>query len=328
MSYTYIFGPVASSRLGYSLGLDLLGKRICSMDCLYCEVGKTDTLTTERAPYVPAEVILEELERWAQENTDRPDHVTLGGSGEPCLNSELAQIISGCRRILPDTPVAVLTNAVALDDSNVIAALMDADVVLPSMDSLVESEFRKLNRPCGGVTAEHVRKGVLSFAAAYTGTIFLEILLVQGINDSDENLALLKEFVRELDPDRVDVTTISRPGTLDTIRPVTKEQRTTWCDAFENCLTRPDSPGTVFLRTGQRADFVERDLEAAADMLLRSLQRRPQTPGQLAMALALSLEKVEAALALLEQRGTVQRTTLSQNAAPPHDVDEPFYSCQ
>ncbi len=102
MPLAHVFGPVASGRLGRSLGLDLLGGRVCSMDCLYCEVGATDVHTCERAPYVPARVLLDELARWRDaEAAIRLDHVTLGGSGEPCLNSDLARIIAGCRDILP-----------------------------------------------------------------------------------------------------------------------------------------------------------------------------------------------------------------------------------
>ena len=86
MVYKYVFGPVMSGRLGRSLGLDLLGGRVCSMDCVYCEVGATRDLTTERKPYVPARDILNELAAWKAEGLAVPDMVTLGGMGEPCLD--------------------------------------------------------------------------------------------------------------------------------------------------------------------------------------------------------------------------------------------------
>ncbi len=326
MAFTYIFGPVASSRLGRSLGLDLLGKRICSMDCLYCEVGRTDELTLVRAPYVPADVLLEELEQWRDGNTIFPDHVTLGGAGEPCLNSELGAIIRGCRRILPEVPVAVLTNSTLMADPAVREELALADVVLPSLDSLVEEEFNKLNRPCGGLTAAGIAESLLQFRRMFGGKIFLEILLAQGVNDSEENLALLREFVTRLGPDRVDVTTLSRPGAYPVARPVAPEVRERWCGEFATfCPQERETPGTVFLRTGQRADHVERDQKTVADMVARSLRRRPQTPGQLALSLALPLERVEHALAVLLHEGIIHS---AQGMTEHPETHEPFYSCQ
>lgn len=325
MDFTYIFGPVASSRLGLSLGLDLLGQRVCSMDCLYCEVGRTDNLTLARAPYVSADVLLAELTRWKNEQHATPDHITLGGAGEPCLNSELGKIIDGCHFLFPQIPVAVLTNGTLLSDDAVCAELRKADVVLPSMDSLVEEEFLQLNRPCGGLNAAQIAEDLLAFNKTYDGKIFLEILLVKGINDSEENQALLHDFVRRLTPDRVDVTTLSRPGAYPVAKPVAKDVKKAWCDALNSCIGS-EFPGTVFFRTGQRADLVERDLEAATDMVLRSLQRRPQMPSQLAMALSLPLEKVEAVIEILLLHKTIYCSENKDSTFA--DAQEPFYTCQ
>lgn len=326
MTFAYVFGPVASSRLGHSLGLDLLGKRICTMDCLYCEVGRTDTLTCERAPYVPAEAILNELAAWRNQNpATHVDHVTLGGSGEPTLNSDLARIIEGCKKIMPDVPVAVLTNATLMHLDEVRAELAMADVVLPSLDSLVESEFRAINRPAKGLTAQLIADSLLSFRKQYGGQIFLEILLSLGINDSEQNLALLKQYVLDFAPHRVDVTTLSRPGAFEKAKPVAREVRAAWCDALNACLPEADpQKRTVFLRTGQRADFAERDDRAVETMLQQTLSRRPQTAGQLALALSLPLDRVERALEALIRSGIVA-------AMPAADLqqgegEDPFFA--
>lgn len=330
MTFTYIFGPVTSSRLGRSLGLDLLGRRVCSMDCLYCEVGITDDLTMKRAPYVPADVILAELEMWRAENEILPDYVTLGGAGEPSLNTEMGAIIRGCRRIMPEIPVAVLTNTSMLHDADVVRDMALADVVLPSLDSLVEEEFNKLNRPCGGLSVASIAESLLRFRAVFSGKIFLEILLAQGINDSEENFALLKDYVTRLSPDRVDVTTLSRPGAYPIAKAVPAEVRARWCSELSAACTftvgGPEALGTVFLRTGQRADFVERDHKAVTEMIAHSLKRRPQTPGQLAMSLSLPLDKVEHALALLLRENVIHVVT--DRSTVEAGTDGPFYSCQ
>lgn len=357
MTYAYVFGPVASSRLGLSLGLDLLGRRICSMDCLYCEVGQTDVHTLERAPWVPAGVILDELAHWAASATTLPDHVTLGGSGEPCLNSDLAAIIAGCRRILPGIPVAVLTNATLLDRADVRADLCLADVVLPSLDSLVEREFRRINRTCEGVTAASVAAGIRTFAQEYTGRIWLEILLVEGINDSTENLDLLHHYVREIAPDRVDVTTLSRPGTWSGARPVSAATLTRWRDTLTPLCRKagpahdagsaaaphtsqaprskphgkatgkpPESAAGFAAASTTTAIHAPASPDAATleNAILQTLRRRPQTAAQLALALTCPEKAVNAALDGLHLRGCIrhaEEAALSRDAA-----GEPFWT--
>ena len=215
--FRYVFGPVMSGRLGRSLGLDLLGRRVCSMNCVYCESGPLQTLTLTRKPYVPADELLAELAAWEARRLargePRPDVVTLGGLGEPTLNSDLPAIIAGVRKILPGVPVAVLTNASLMTDPQVRRELAEADIVLPSLDSLEPGEFGRVNRPHRGVDPAAVARGILEFRGHFGGRLWLEILLVAGVNDSAENLARLTGFCRELGPDRVDVVTLTRPGT-------------------------------------------------------------------------------------------------------------------
>ncbi len=163
MEFRTIFGPVLSSRLGRSLGLDLLGKKICTHDCLYCEVGPTTTHTLRRAPYVPARTLLTELALWKEHADSSPDHITLGGSGEPCLNSDLPEIISGVKNLFPHTPVAVLTNSALIGHPDVRTALLQADVILPSMDTLDPQAFLRLNRPHKGIELSRMAQDLLDF---------------------------------------------------------------------------------------------------------------------------------------------------------------------
>jgi wyosine [tRNA(Phe)-imidazoG37] synthetase (radical SAM superfamily) len=184
---------VRSGRLGLSLGLDLLGARICSFDCLYCEVGPTDALTTAQKPYVPATRLLGELSGFAASGPPALDAVTLGGLGEPCLNTDMDRIIDGCRKILPGIPVAVLTNSSLLSDPAVRKRLVGADVVLPSMDTLVPEEFAIINRRIGSVPGGHPA-GTSGFQVGILRTGVLEILVLDGINDSEDNLARLRSI--------------------------------------------------------------------------------------------------------------------------------------
>lgn len=288
--FRYVFGPVTSGRLGRSLGLDLLGDRICSMDCVYCEVGRTTDLTMERSPLVPAETILEELAAWIGEGHTPPDVVTLGGEGEPCLNTRMGDVIEGVTALMPDTPVAVLTNATLLGLEEVRRELALADVVLPSLDSLVEEELRKVNRPHGGISIEGLVQGLLDFRACHAGRMFLEILLVAGINDTEENLARLTEFLPRLSPDRVDVVTMTRPGTLPTARAVDTTTLKRWRSALKG---EPARKASTPPRTASRPVFQAARVREA---VLASLKRRPQSAEQLAQALEVDESAVRTAL--------------------------------
>lgn len=315
VSYKYVFGPVRSGRLGLSLGLDLLGEAVCSLDCVYCEVGATTRLTTRRDLYVRPADILGELARWRSENGRLPDYVTLGGLGEPCLNSGMGDVILGARKLFPDTPVAVLTNSTLLDDPEVRRELALADAVLPSVDTLVPAEMRRLNRPCAGVDVERVRRGLAAFAREFTGDLFLEVLLVGGINDSEENLALLTDFVRGLAPARVDVVTMTRPGAVRTASPVSPQTLARWREALgaraghgrDDETSASRMGGTRHIATdaapGAREAAGSEGDDDAKRRVAASIARRPQTAAQLADALALPEGAVRRALEDLAGRG-------------------------
>ncbi|MBI9080023.1 MAG: radical SAM protein [Pseudodesulfovibrio sp.] len=301
MTFKYIFGPVMSGRLGRSLGLDLLGGRVCSMDCVYCEVGATRNLTVERKPYVPAKDILDELAKWKATMVTTPDAITLGGLGEPTLNSEMARIIIGARELFPDTDIAVLTNASLMTDELVRQELTLADIILPSLDSLVDDEFNTVNRPCKGMTPAAIAAGLLDFRKVFKGKIFLEILLAKGINDSDENLGKLKIFCKRLVPDRVDVVTLTRPGTLKNVHPVDGEVVSRWRKALNAGKSRADDRKTL-----RKEDF---SMERATALIEASLARRPQTVLQLAEALNAKPETVRLAVETLERAGDIVACT-------------------
>jgi wyosine [tRNA(Phe)-imidazoG37] synthetase (radical SAM superfamily) len=299
--YRYVFGPVLSGRLGRSLGLDLLGSKVCTMDCVYCEVGPTRVRTRERKAWVPARDLLDELAAWKAEGFDAPDVVTLGGSGEPTLHSDLAGIMAGCRRILPGAPVAVLTNSTLLDDPAVRRELCGADIILPSLDSLVESEFRAVNRPLRGLTAAGAARGILDLRREFGGRLFLEVLLCRGYNDSAENLALLQDYCAELAPDRVDVVTLSRPGTLASAEAVDSQTLGLWRKA----LGQGPEGASAKAPQAQARLYQAADEARLRGGLAATLARRPQTVLQLAAALGADSAQVQRVLARMARDGEI-----------------------
>jgi wyosine [tRNA(Phe)-imidazoG37] synthetase (radical SAM superfamily) len=297
MSGRYVFGPVLSGRLGRSLGIDPIGARVCSFDCLYCEAGATLSLTATRRAFAPAARILDELTRWKDEGHEPPDVVTLGGLGEPTLSTEIAAVIAGAKELFPVVPVAVLTNASLLADPAVRADLAGADMVLPSMDTLVEAEYRRLNRPDPALALNAIRGGLLALRAEYRGLIFLEILLLAGVNDTETNLTALTDFVAELKPDRVDVVTMTRPGAYGEAAPVSGATLARFRHALGGA--EPPHHAGSEASSGDDGDLA-RQLES-------SLARRPQTAAALAKGFGCAPDAIETALARLVEDDRLRR---------------------
>ncbi|MDL1955595.1 MAG: radical SAM protein [Candidatus Desulfofervidus auxilii] len=206
----YIFGPVPSRRLGFSLGLDLVPFKTCSYDCIYCELGRTTHLSIEPAYYVTAKEILKELEDFFAENHPHIDFITIGGSGEPTLNKHLEEIILSVKA-LSKVPVAVLTNGSLFWQKDIIKAVSLADVVLPSLDTVSYDTWKRLNRPHPMLKLDKIIEGLKDFRQQYDGKIWLEILFVKGINDNESEIFALKSVLNEILPDKIHLNTVVRP---------------------------------------------------------------------------------------------------------------------
>lgn len=206
----YIFGPVPSRRLGRSLGINAVPEKICSLDCLYCEIGKTNALTMKRAPYFQAENIIKELTDNIDKFNGMFDVVTITGAGEPTLNSQLNLILTGVKKIT-DKPVALLTNATTLDDKDVYNTMLNFDIVVPSLDGVNDEDFNKINKPEKSIKTADIIDNLIKFSHEYKGRLFLEILFCKNINDSKEHIEQFKKILPKIRAEKVQLGTIHRP---------------------------------------------------------------------------------------------------------------------
>jgi len=297
MAYRYLFGPVPSRRLGISLGIDLVPHKTCAFDCVYCECGQTTSLTCERREYAPAGRVVAELDDFLAKAPDL-DCVTFAGSGEPTLHSGIGEIIAFIKDRYPRYRVAVLTNSALLADPEVRAALMPADLVVPSLDAVSEEVFLKLNRPSPGITAGRVLEGLLEFVREYTGEVWLEVFIVPGINDTEEEIRLLRDAVAAINPDRVQLNTLDRPGTDIRVRPASHPVLERIASTFGGtaevigaaCTNRVLSPG----------------IEDAEEIILATIRRRPCTSADLAALLGIRPAEVAKHLRILESGGQIK----------------------
>ncbi|MBN1593843.1 MAG: radical SAM protein [Candidatus Coatesbacteria bacterium] len=218
----YIFGPVPSRRLGMSLGVDMVPYKTCSFDCVYCECGHTTVHEKTRRRYFDSIAdVLDEISS-ALKTGRQIDYITLGGSGEPTLNLELGETIREIKR-LTDVKVAVLTNGSLITDKGVFQELLNADLVVPSLDSARQASFEKVNLPAKGILVAEIIEAQRDFVRAFDGDVWLEILIVEDLNDSEDDLIALTEAVNRINPLLVQVGTVERPGSEEWAKPVSFE---------------------------------------------------------------------------------------------------------
>lgn len=223
MRYRYLFGPISSRRLGMSLGIDVIPYKTCTLDCVYCECGPTTDLTVQRQQYVAPEDVIEELDDYLSTHPDL-DYITFSGSGEPTLYRGIAEIVAFIRQFYPMYKTALLTNGTLLSDSEVREEIMDIDLILPSFDAGSMASFRAINRPHPSLDIEDLKQGIKALRKEYAGTLWLEVFIVPGINDSEDELDLLRDEISSFGADMVYVNTLDRPGAESWVRKVPPEK--------------------------------------------------------------------------------------------------------
>jgi len=221
----HIFGPVRSRRLGASLGIDLLPYKTCNLDCTYCECGLTTQKTNSRLPWVSIDEVLAEIVSWM--NTNRSGYpeltLTFAGGGEPTLHSEFGRLARLLKELYPEIPLTLITNGILFSDPEVRRDAAVFDLVMPSLDAATQKSFERINQPPPGLTVEKLIEGLAAFRQEYAGTIWLEIFIIPGINDRAEELALLREAIIRIAPDRAQLNSLDRAGADPSVARATAE---------------------------------------------------------------------------------------------------------
>jgi wyosine [tRNA(Phe)-imidazoG37] synthetase (radical SAM superfamily) len=294
--HKYVYGPVASRRLGFSLGVDIIPFKTCTLDCAYCQLGSTGKTSMRRGSWFPPEDVLAQVKA-AVASGQRIDVITFSGSGEPTLSKDLGFLIREIKRATR-LPVAVLTNGTLLTRRDVRRDLLAADVVVPSLDAVPAALFRRVNRPHASLDNRRIVEGLVRFREEFQGEIRLEIMLIKGVNDVPSALEAMKKAVARVRPERIELNTVVRPP----------------ADPRAGALG-PAELRRVRAFLGPRAEivasFAGRKRPAAARLIdrdiLATVGRRPQTIADIAVALGRHRDEVLKALSSLEARGRVRR---------------------
>lgn len=290
--YRYLFGPVPSRRLGISLGVDLVPMKTCTLNCIYCECGRTTDLTLDRKEYVPLDTVKAEYLHYLAHHPG-PDYVTFSGSGEPSLNRRIGEIIRFIQLQKPVVPVAVLTNGTLFFDRQVRSELKEAAVVIPSLDAATDRAFCKINRPHPQLNVNTMIEGLIRFRKEYRGQLWLEVFILPGLNDTVAELGAIKQAIEKIAPDSIQLNTLDRPGTINDIRAADRTELARVLDFWqlENAEIIAHAPERRKL-AAYRAD--------AESAILETIARRPCTLADLTRIVGLHTNEVNKYLDVME----------------------------
>ncbi|OGD12098.1 MAG: hypothetical protein A2Y86_09300 [Candidatus Aminicenantes bacterium RBG_13_62_12] len=290
-----VYGPVPSRRLGFSLGIDILPFKICAYNCVYCQLGPSRKTRTRRGAFAPVGQVVSQV-REALKKAGRIDSITFSGSGEPTLHSGLGLMIREIKKFT-DIPVTVLTNGSLLSNRAVRRGLKAADRVVPSLDAAAEDVFRAVNRPHPSLRLSRVLRGLSDFRREYKGQIWLEVMLVKGVNDSPAHIAALKKAVVHVRPDKVQLNTVVRPPAEKWAKPLSARELERIC--------RKLGPGCEVVASF-RGRAPKRAGPAELERVQAMIGRRPVTAADIERSLGLHRKILEIILLRLLGSGKIK----------------------
>lgn len=221
-AWKYLYGPVASWRLGRSLGVDVLSqpRKVCNFDCVYCQIGSHTPHVTKRAVFVPTSAVLNEIRGIPSDMAI--DFITFSGRGEPTLASNLGDVIKGVRALRSEK-IALITNATLLRHKAVRDAVCGVDVVMAKLDVPSNCLLKKINRPAKGIHIEHIVEGIEALQREFAGVLELQIMFVEASRAACDDMCALMQLLK---PQEVQINTPLRPSgalplskqTIETIR--------------------------------------------------------------------------------------------------------------
>ena len=224
--YKHVFGPVPSRRLGISLGVDLVVSKSCNLNCIFCECGATKKIQLERQRFKDMNEILEEISTVLKDI--KPDYITFSGSGEPTLSLDLGNISKAIKEDLKyQGKICLITNSLLLADENLMKELEYIDLIVPTLNTLTQDIFEKIVRPDYRTSVEEIRKGFINLNKSnYKGKIWIEIFILENINDSDKNFVDIANFLKSenIRYDKIQLNTIDRVGAERDLKAISFEK--------------------------------------------------------------------------------------------------------
>ncbi len=294
-TYKYLFGPVPSRRLGRSLGVDLTPFKTCTLDCIFCQLGRTTRKTLERREYAPTDQVLAEFDAWVAAG-GKAGAVTLAGSGEPTLHTQFGDVLQGIRD-RTDIPTVLLSNGTLFADPAVRKAAQKADIVKLSLSAWDQSSFEQVNRPHSDLFFERVFEGQCAFRQEFRGKLWVEVVLIWGTNSVLRDVEKIAALVNAIEPDEIQLNTVVRPPAESFAFPVPRKTMEGLASLF-----RPAAKVIAEFPSGQSAEVA-----ANEKTILAMLRRRPCTAQQIGEVFGMHLNEVSKYMGKLSRSGAIRR---------------------
>ncbi len=301
--YNHLYGPVPSRRLGLSLGVDLVPFKTCCYDCVYCQIGRTTNKTIERREYVPVDDVIAELKQKCGQGLEA-NYITMAGSGEPTLNSGIGRVIDAAKEIT-DIRVAVITNGGTFSDPQVREEMLNADLVVPSLDCGTGGAFERVNRPEKSMRFDRMVDGLVAFRKMYRGRFRLEIFLVKDLNDDDDEILMMKDIAEEINPDKIELNTVVRPPSESFAQCVSDKRLREIAEMFG------EKAVIIAPFTGSEETL---PVKAAMDDVLEMLARRPCSLGDISSGLRIHRTEASKSVARLLAEGLIVEKELGDES--------------
>lgn len=289
-----VFGPVPSRRLGLSLGIDLIPPKTCSFDCIYCQVGKTTDRIMEPASFVSVPQVIDELRDVLSKTP--PDVITLSGSGEPTLNTDIGNVIHEIKK-LTSIPLTLLTNGSLLWKQEIREKIKDVDILIPTLSTVYEDTFKKIHRPHPGLKLADIIRGQKEIRKEYKNSLFLEVVFLSGLNDTEKEIAGISEVIKDIQPDKVQLNTVVRPPSDPSAMSISYER----LEEIKEYLG-----GNTEIIAGKPLKSRENIFDSKVEHLMEMVKRRPVTADDISKALNIKKDETERLVKGLKIKGRIQ----------------------
>ena len=293
-AYKYLFGPVPSRRLGRSLGIDLTPFKTCTLNCVFCQLGRTTHKTVARKEYVPVKNLQAELARWVK-GGGQTDYITLSGSGEPTLHTRFGEVLGFIRERTP-FPAVLLSNGTLFTMPEVRKAACQANIVKLSLSAWNQDSFEHINRPHAGLKFGQMMDGYRAFRDEFRGKLWIEVFLLWGMNSIPRDVEKIAALAATIRPDAIHLNTAVRPPAEDFAVPVPRKQMVAMVELFH-----PRAKIIAEFSSNKTAEIA-----ANETTILAMLRRRPCTAGQIADVFGMHLNEVAKYLGKLTRTGAVR----------------------
>lgn len=301
MNYKHLFGPVISRRLGISLGVDVVPYKYCSMNCIYCEVGATNHLINEPEELVDLNEVIKELDAYISKNP-KLDYITFSGAGEPLLYSKIGELINYIKDKYPQYKLALITNSSHISRPDIQSELLKLDMIMPSLDAVDQDIFEAINRPHEKILISEIIKNLINFNQNFPGEMWLEIFFVPELNDFTDELVRMRDVIKQINPERVQLNALDRPGTEPWVIQEDKEKLDSIKAFFEAGLSDDILVEVIKKVNKQLYDENQSSLEVE-EKIISTIRRRPCTSQDMSQMLNIHINAINKVLhKLIEEK--------------------------